>query len=197
MSDHNFEQLKEHILNLSDSQNFQVACREWEMVGCYVSETLDECACGMGIKEQCFIKNQITGNETYVGNVCINRFMGIENTKNLFSGLKRITDNLEANTNESVINLATARGVINEKESAFLIDTSRKRYPTNRQINWKIDLNRKIIRNLIAPGRQPQSPADPAALSDQSSNLTELWIEAAISEVEVQKPASGRKLKWP
>ena len=50
------------------------------------------------IKELCYIKNQLNDNETYVGNICVNQFIGID-TGNLFAGLKRIAKDDQANAN--------------------------------------------------------------------------------------------------
>ena len=46
-----------------------------------VSEEFDNCPCGQEIKEHCYIRNLLNGNKTYVGNVCINRFIGINTGK--------------------------------------------------------------------------------------------------------------------
>lgn len=75
---HNFERLKAHILPLSSSSDFQIAKTEWDLLGVEISEELDEFPCGKEIKEHCYIHYRLTGRATYVGNVCINRFMGLD-----------------------------------------------------------------------------------------------------------------------
>src|SRR5882762_6091889 len=99
--EHNFERLKAHILPLSVSKYFNIARTEWALIGVEVSEEFDNCPCGQEIKEHCYIRNQLNGNTTYVGNVCINRFIGIE-TGGLFAGLKRIAEDGTANANEDL-----------------------------------------------------------------------------------------------
>lgn len=113
--DHNFERLKAHILPLSKSKEFHVAIKEWRLVGVEISEEFDHCPCGQEIKEHCYIENILNGNNTYVGNVCINRFIGID-TGNLFDGLKRIARDSKANANEDLINHAYKLGYIYESE---------------------------------------------------------------------------------
>ena len=44
------------------------------MVAVEISEELTN-ARGQEIKERCYVRNRLNGNETYVGNVCINRFI--------------------------------------------------------------------------------------------------------------------------
>jgi len=111
MEQHNFERLKSHILPLSNATDFEAARHEWQLVGVEVSEEWDNCPCGQDIKEHCYIKNTLNGNTTYVGNVCINRFIGID-TGNLFAGLKRIANDPSANANEDLIIHAYRLGYI-------------------------------------------------------------------------------------
>ena len=63
---------------------------------------------------------------TYVGNVCINRFIGID-TGNLFGGLKRIARDRSANANTDLIEHAQKFGYLYEKEYDFLMETRHKR----------------------------------------------------------------------
>ncbi|HCD2859317.1 TPA: hypothetical protein NBL84_004359, partial [Enterobacter hormaechei] len=111
MENHNFERLKEHILSLSVSKNFEVAKTEWSLHSIEVSEEMDFCPCGQDIKEHCYIENKKNGNTTYVGNVCINRFLNIS-TGTLFEGLKRIKKNIHANPNLALIEYANDKGYL-------------------------------------------------------------------------------------
>jgi hypothetical protein len=86
---HNYDRLKEHILPLSRAKSFDVARTEWVLESVEVSDEFDSCPCGQEIKEHCYIHNTLTGHRTYVGNVCVNRFIGIE-TGSLFDGLRRL-----------------------------------------------------------------------------------------------------------
>lgn len=150
--EHNFERLKEHILSLSNSCDFNTARTEWAMIGVEVSDEFDHCPCGQEIKEHCYIRNQLNGNTTYVGNVCINRFIGIE-TGNLFSGLKRIAADDAANANEDLIYHAYKLGYIFESEYKFLMETKLKRKLSPKQIAWKQKINRRIINKTVVQRR--------------------------------------------
>ena len=134
--EHNFERLKAHILPLSISQDFNTARTEWSLIGVEVSEECDHCPCGQEIKEHCYIRNRHTGHTTYVGNVCVNRFIGIE-TGNLFAGLKRIAEDDTANPNEDLIEHAYRFGYIFEGEYKFLMETRFKRKLSAKQAAWK------------------------------------------------------------
>lgn len=150
--EHNFECLMAHILPLSDADDFDAARREWTLVGIEVSEEFDNCPCGQDIKEHCYIRNDLNGNTTYVGNVCINRFIGID-TGNLFAGLKRVAEDDKANANEDLIIHACRFGYIYESEYKFLMDTRRKRKLSAKQLAWKQKINRRILNRTVVQRR--------------------------------------------
>lgn len=150
--EHNFERLKAHILPLSKARDFETARTEWRLVAVEISDDFDNCPCGQEIKEHCYIENVLTKNNTYVGNVCINRFIGID-TGTLFDGLKRIAGDDTANANEDVIEYANERGFLFDGEHKFLIETRLKKKPTPKQIAWKRKINRRIINKIVVQKR--------------------------------------------
>lgn len=145
--------LKKHIVDLSHSNEFDVARAEWKLVRIEISEDFGQCPCGQDILEHCFIRNQITGRETWVGNVCINRFLGID-AGTLFDGFKRISANLAANANDAVIEYAQANGHLFDNEYDFLKSTKRKRTLTSKQISWKQKINQRILEGVVVKARQ-------------------------------------------
>lgn len=150
---HNFERLKAHILPMSVSSVFDIARTEWDLVAVEVSEEWDECPCGQDIKEHCYIRNRLTGAESYVGNVCINRFMAIS-TGTLFAGLKRIAKEPTANPNDDVIEYAYKNGYLfGEKEYNFLKQTKNKRNLSAAQADWKAKINRRILNHTVVRRR--------------------------------------------
>lgn len=153
MTTHNLERLKGHILPLSRATSFELARREWVVEYVEISDEFDSCPCGQEIKEHCYIRNTVTGHRTYVGNVCVNRFVGID-TGSLFDGLKRIRDNPSANANLAVIAYAEERGYLHDKEYAFLLSTARKRILSDKQRAWKEKINRRILGQIIVKRRR-------------------------------------------
>lgn len=150
--EHNFEKLKEHILPLSKSDRFEVARAEWDLIGVEITEEWDHCPCGQEIKEHCYITNRITGESTYVGNICINRFIGID-TGNLFDGLKRIAKDPYANANLDVIEHGRTMGYIYDAEYEFLVSTRLKRKLSDKQLDWKRKINRRITQQISVQRR--------------------------------------------
>lgn len=149
---HNFEQLKAHILPLSKGESFEAARQEWSLEYVEVSDEFDSCPCGQEIKEHCYINNKVTGHKTYVGNVCVNRFLGID-TGTLFDGLKRLKVEPAANANHAVIDYAESRGYIYPRESKFLRETVRKRNLSIAQKEWKVKINRRILEKTVVGRR--------------------------------------------
>lgn len=151
--EHNFERLKAHILPLSEAEDFDAARREWNLIGVEISEEFGNCPCGQEIKEHCHIQNTLNGNKTYVGNVCINRFIGID-TGNLFEGIRRIAAKDSANANEDLIIHAYRLGYIYDGEYKFLMDTRHKRKLSPKQLAWKQKINRRIINQTVVRRRR-------------------------------------------
>jgi hypothetical protein len=149
---HSQIRLAAHILPLSRATTFAAAKHEWTLLSVEVSEEFDECPCGHEIKEHCYIRNRITGSETYVGNVCIKNFMGID-TGNLFSGIRRISDDHSANANSEVIEYARTQGFLFPGEYEFLLSTRRKRNLSPAQLSWKRKINARILNKVVVARR--------------------------------------------
>lgn len=153
MTSHNKQQLAAHIIPLSVANTFELARLEWNLVAVEISEEWDSCPCGQDIKEHCYIENRLTGHSTYVGNICINRFIQID-TGNLFDGLRRIAADDTANANNDLIEHAYRMGYLyDEKEYRFLKQTMLKRNLSEKQIAWKQKINRRILAQTVVKRR--------------------------------------------
>ena len=138
-------QLMEGIVELSESDNWNDALEEWLLDSIEISEEPDECLCGKyPIKELCFLRNHINGNLTLVGNVCVNRFMGIE-SQPIFHSIKKIQKNNKKSINEHVINYIYKKEWINNWEKNFYLNIKDKRKLTFKQRQKKQSINQKIL----------------------------------------------------
>lgn len=114
----------------------------------------------MEIKEHCEIRNRETGRHTFVGNVCINRFIDLGNAP-IFAGLRKIRSDIGANANMALIAYAESKGFLFQKEVGFLVDTSRKRNLSVKQRAWKEKINRRIVEGILVrtlPQERRQEP---------------------------------------
>lgn len=147
---HNFQNLKNHILPLSvEKTNFEEAKEEWELDHVMTTIEFDKCPCSHPIKEHCYMRNKKNGNCTYVGNVCVRRFMDID-TGNLFSGLARIKKNTTTKPNLAVIEYVHRKGYLyGDNEYGFLKGIRPKKKLTPRQESWLEKINRRIILEIV------------------------------------------------
>ena len=143
-----FAKLKAHIISLSNSKSFYSAKNEWVLKDFELNEEWDKCPCGNEIKELCHLENRLNGNTTYVGNVCVKQFLELD-TGNVFSGLRKINQDIYANANRDLIVHAYECGYIYEREYHFLMETRLKRNLSEKQIAWKKKINRRIINRKV------------------------------------------------
>lgn len=145
---HHLERLKAYVLPLSRAKDFRLAKLEWRLISVEIHDHTDHCPCGQVIKELCFIQNIETNHRIYVGNVCVNNFLGID-TGNIFSGLRRLIEDPDASPNEDLIKYAYDQGLIyGDKEFKFLMDIRRKRKLSPAQAEWKRKINRRITQHV-------------------------------------------------
>lgn len=155
---HYLRNLSRHIIGLSEASTWGVAKLEWELD--HVENVFDtddeaeheECPCGhYPISELCWIRNTKNGNETFVGNVCVKKFMGMQ-AGTVAAGFRRVLANRQKALNEAATLFAFDKGWINEWERDFCLDTKNKRKLTGRQLAKREQINDKVLRLLHKRG---------------------------------------------
>ena len=142
----NFEKLKQEILKLSSSNNWASAKKEWVPIGMEEVDDPEECLCGhFPITEVLILRNKATSKVVRVGNVCVNKF--IQKNKN-FDSYRRITKNLSKSMSEELLEFAYNHKWIALNEYSFYNDISRKRKLTEKQLNWKQSINKKVVSSI-------------------------------------------------
>jgi hypothetical protein len=177
----NFEHLRNHILPLSEASAWNIAKYEWDLVGVYDDRSSDvrECPCTHSpIVEICELHNRVTGAQTEVGNVCVNRFLGI-NSASIFAALRRISShsgNIANSLNADAIVFFRERGVLTSWEYKFLNDIWRKRKLSLRQLEHRVRINRKVLAAVSRRGLalRPVNPFLPKTPSSASTVLVEI-----------------------
>jgi hypothetical protein len=143
----NKTRLTEEIINLSASQYWHEAKLEWRLETIYEADALDPetCLCGhFPIIEVCIIVNTKNDNEAIVGNVCVNKFLGLP-SDSMFRSLKRVKKDIQKSLSIETIEYAYNKKWIKEKDRVFYLDTHKKRNLTEKQMQWRIDINQRII----------------------------------------------------
>jgi len=139
--------LSTEIVYRSVADNWDEAKKEWELEEIYDSKYPKQCLCGhFPIKEICVIRNKLNSNKAEVGNCCVNKF--IPSTKRIFDSYKRVQRDITKAFNNDLINLVYEKGIINDWEYDFYIDTWRKRKLTYKQMKKRVSINKKILGRL-------------------------------------------------
>lgn len=137
--------LTAEIIRLSMAANWAAAKSEWSLVEVYESDEPDTCLCGhFPIIEICMIANKRNGNKATVGNVCVNKFLGLP-SDNIFRSVKRIAKDNTKSLSLDAIDHAYAKKWITDWERDFSLDTRGKRNMSERQIAKRIQINNKVM----------------------------------------------------
>lgn len=142
------QQLAEEIIALSDADHWSAAKREWSFSHAYMCEDgyYQTCLCGhYPIKEICVISNDYNGNDTEVGNCCVNKFLEIESANKIFTSVKRLKEDMSKSMSEEVLDYLMEKRAITGSELEFYSDIIRKRKLSEKQEAYKQKINRKLI----------------------------------------------------
>ncbi len=149
MSDgYNFQVLSKAIVALSEADNWDEAKLEWSLWEIYQVEEPETCLCSHHpIIEICVLKNKKNGFHANVGNVCVDKFLGLD-SKKIFDAVKRVQNDISKALNVETIVFFFERNLIGGKDKDFYISTWRKRLLSAKQQQWREDINRRILDRL-------------------------------------------------
>lgn len=148
MPSHNHAILSAEITRLSEASDWFPARAEWVLESIYFEDEPSTCLCSHHpIIEVCILRNRRNGNSAEVGNVCVNKFLGIP-SKIIFDGLKRVANDTSKALNSAAVAYIRQKGWINEWEHDFLIDTGRKRSLSFRQAAKRKQINDRILNHV-------------------------------------------------
>jgi hypothetical protein len=143
-----FQELASGIIERSVAETWEAARLEWGLDSIYRQDTPETCLCGHHpIFELCELRNRINGNAATVGNVCVNRFIGLPSDL-IFQGVRRVEKDMTKALNSAAVEYAWRRGWINAWEQGFCVNTARKRNLSNRQLATRIEINKKFLQNI-------------------------------------------------
>lgn len=140
--------LFERIIELSKTNDWHIARKEWTVEGIYISDDPETCLCGhYPIKELCVLYNAVTDTRATVGNCCVRHFLGDNTVGRVLDAIK------DQRINGDLIEYAYNAGVLDDWEYSFLCSTWRKRKMTTKQAAIYKKLHKKIFSKL---GGRPQ-----------------------------------------
>jgi hypothetical protein len=142
--------LTQEIVARSVATTWDEAQVEWKLEEVYEADGPETCLCGHApIVELYILKNHLNLNTALVGNCCVKKFIGLPSDK-IFQAFKRVRKDEGAALNAEIIAHALARGWINEWERKFCFSTMRKRALSGKQLDKRIQINRKIVARITA-----------------------------------------------
>jgi hypothetical protein len=149
---YNFQRLKSAILPLSRAADWEMAKREWRLIGISEADEPESCPCGhFPIIDLCTISNSLTSQSIDVGNVCVKRFLGLRSDL-IFNAVKRIRKELSKSIGADAAVFFHAQGVINDWEYSFVNSTLRKRALSFKQLETRQRINAKILASIRRRG---------------------------------------------
>jgi hypothetical protein len=137
--------LRQEILRLSSSQDWEQARAEWIMLD--VSERPEGATCLCGhhpIHDLCRLANTSNGAEALVGNCCVKRFLGLPSAA-IFAGLKRIGADPSKSMGDEALALALRNGWVAGWEGALYHQAARKPTCSEAQSAKKIEINLRVL----------------------------------------------------
>jgi len=138
-------QLIKEIINRSVSRQWDEAKQEWQLSEIYREDEPLTCLCGhTPIIEICVLKNKLNDKDAIVGNVCVNKFLGIA-SEQIFSGLRRIKRDINKGLSRAAATYSHERNWINDWEKGFCLDTSRKRTLSEKQKAIRRKINSCVL----------------------------------------------------
>lgn len=139
-------QLASEIIKLSVSDYWDTAKLEWTFEYAYQSEGPETCLCGhYPIKNICVIKNLKNNRQTEVGNCCINKFLGIDKGNKIFDSIKKLKDDISKSMSAEVLEYLNEKKILTPYEYDFYTDTLRKRILSEKQLNIREKINKKLL----------------------------------------------------
>ena len=132
------------LVKNSENKNWKKSINEWNIKNIIEGEYTTKCICGHIIIQRCVIVNKINNNELVVGNCCIKKIPSFKKDFKAYKGLK---DN---KLNQSLINLAFEKEIIDDWEYNFITETFRKnKMLSKKQIYYRDKIKEKIFGGLI------------------------------------------------
>ncbi len=141
------------IIEKSNSNKWEEAKLEWSVKNIYKFddwEYFETCLCWhYPIKEICELENKLNWKNTIVWNVCVNKFLDVNlNTNKIFQAVNRVLKDNKKSFNIETINYFYNKDILTLWENEFYTKIIKKRNLSEKQINIKIKINEKILKEL-------------------------------------------------
>ena len=153
--------LTEAIIKRSEANNWSEARQEWYFLHCYYQEEPDTCLCGhFPINNICVIKNELNGRRAEVGNICVDKFMGISDGTKIFTSLTGVKKGSRQSINDESLEYLYEHDLISDHEYSVYKSIRRKRILSDKQewiknkvhlifIDYTSDIDNSVIKKIM------------------------------------------------
>jgi hypothetical protein len=143
---YNFEQLKAEMIARSRDKDWDQVKLEWDLEDVFRVADERDCLCGHNpILQICTLRNQLTRQIAEVGNVCVERFLGMR-SKRIFSAIKRIRDDINRSLNKEAIEMFLKLRVVKHQDAdEYLLFYRRRKNVTNEQRELRQIVNAAVL----------------------------------------------------
>ena len=152
--------LRQGLLMLSESEHWDCARHEWQLLGCHWNDTEDRCLCRHPIKERCVIENIHTSQQAIVGNCCVRQFLGhlAANTGAVFASIKRVRNDNTKSLHVDMVDNAEAQHAITTSAADLYKKLIRKRVLSCKQSQFRQRMNQQILNHAAGLANDGSSP---------------------------------------
>ncbi|MCI1141841.1 hypothetical protein MOP88_05135 [Sphingomonas sp. WKB10] len=156
-SGYNFKQLQAEMLARSQSVDWPQAKSEWDLEDVFIVNQDQVCLCGHHpIRQICTLRNSVIANPAEVGNVCVQKFLGM-NSRRVVNALKRISGDIHRSLNKEGIEMFTNLGVISRVDADdYLLFYRKRKNITDRQRSLRASINNKVIKYAAERARRSE-----------------------------------------
>jgi|GEM_PF-390630 len=144
---YNFERLKAEMIERSRDKNWDQAKLEWDLEDVFRVAEERICLCGHEpILQICTLRNLLTRQTAEVGNVCVEKFLGMR-SRRVFSALKRIRDDENRSLNAATIDMFRKLGIIKHQDAEeYLSFYRRRKNISDEQKELRRDINKAVLK---------------------------------------------------
>jgi len=141
---HNFQKLLDVILPKSVAKTWEQAKSEWSFFGAIHDDAWGHCACEHRIKERCFIQNKNTRDVVVIGNVCVDRFLGVSTT-HILEMLRRMRTDKTLTLPIIIVNEMVKQNFIDVASRDFYSSVLASTTLSDKQFEWYMRINTTFL----------------------------------------------------
>lgn len=137
---------KERLLAHSESACWEKAKEEWVFENVFYTEERVSCLCtDYPLQNVCVISNNLNKNTRYICSSCANEFLDIDIADKVFASVAKLKGDLSKSVSRDVFEFMCLNINLSMPEIEFYLSAMRKHKLSERQMNYRKIINKKLI----------------------------------------------------